>query len=40
MPQAVWRVTVADDHADTRDLYAEVLVDLLPFPGRRGDDGS
>lgn len=25
MPQAVWRVTVADDHADTRDLYAEVL---------------
>jgi len=30
MPQPIWRVVVADDHADTRDLYAEVLA-LMHF---------
>jgi CheY-like chemotaxis protein len=25
MPGTTWRIVVADDHADTRDLYAEVL---------------
>jgi CheY-like chemotaxis protein len=30
MPGPTWRIVVADDHADTRDLYAEVL-SLMQF---------
>ena len=35
----MWRVVVADDHADTRDLYAEVLA-LMHFTVATADNGA
>jgi CheY-like chemotaxis protein len=39
MPQPIWRVVVADDHADTRDLYAEVLA-LMHFEVASAANGA
>ena len=39
MPQPIWRVVIADDHADTRDLYAEVLA-LMHFEVATAANGA
>jgi CheY-like chemotaxis protein len=39
MPQPTWRVVIADDHADTRDLYAEVLA-LMHFDVATAANGA
>ena len=39
MPQSTWRVVVADDHADTRDLYAQVLA-LMQFDVATAANGA
>ena len=39
MPRPIWRVVVADDHADTRDLYAQVLA-LMHFEVATAANGA
>ena len=39
MPRPIWRVVIADDHVDTRDLYAEVLA-LMHFSVATAANGA